>query len=218
MGRGGLVVTPWGLGRPVGILGGTFDPVHYGHLAVATRAREDLDLAGVLFVPASTPPHKLDRAVSPAVHRLAMVELAIADDPWFRASRVELDRPGPSYAIDTVTAIAAEGADEGREEPYFILSVEAFRDLPTWRHPHLVVERCRLAVVPRLGSRTPGREWIAEHFPGAEDRFTFLDGPSLGHSATDLRARVAAGRSIRYMVPPAVERYIGEHRLYEREA
>jgi nicotinate-nucleotide adenylyltransferase len=212
-----VVVSPWSPGVAIGVLGGTFDPVHLGHLAVAEDAREALGLAGVLFVPAGAPPHKPGAGVSPARHRLAMVELAIADNPWFRVSRLEVDREGPSYAVDTVTEVARESAAQGRDEPVFILSVEALLDLPAWREPARIVDRCRIAVVPRPGARAPGSAWVAEHFPGREDRFRFLDRPCLGHSASDVRARVEAGLSIRYLVPAEVEAYIREHRLYARE-
>jgi nicotinate-nucleotide adenylyltransferase len=197
-----------------GILGGTFDPIHYGHLAIAVSAREELGLAGVLFVPAGQPPHKPDRIVSAPSHRAAMVELAIADDPAFKLSRIELDRSGPSYSVDTVRLLLEADAEASPERYVFIISVEALASLHTWRQPRRLLELSVLAVVPRLGARSPGRAWIAEHFPGQEDRVLFLDGPELGHSASDIRRRASQGRSIRYLVPPAVEAYIKEHSLY----
>jgi nicotinate-nucleotide adenylyltransferase len=196
-------------------MGGTFDPIHHGHLAVAAQAREALDLEAVVFVPAGDPPHKRDRVVTPASHRVAMVELAVSGDPAFRVSRIELERDGPSYAVDTLTTMAAAAAAEGRPAPVFILSVEALWGFPTWREPARILERCRIAVVPRRGTPSPDRAWLTRSFPGQEDRFLFLDGPHLGHSATDIRERVAAGRSIRYLLPPAVAAYIGEHQLYQ---
>jgi nicotinate-nucleotide adenylyltransferase len=197
-----------------GILGGTFDPIHYAHLAIAESAREELGLAGVLFVPAGLPPHKPDRIVSAPSHRAAMVELAIADNPAFRLSRMELDRSGPSYSVDTVRLLL-EADPEGSPERYvFIVSAEALASLHTWREPRRLLELTELAVVPRLGVRSPGRAWVAEHFPGQEDRVLFLDGPELGHSASDIRRRASQGRSIRYLVPAAVEAYIKEHSLY----
>lgn len=204
--------------RPIGILGGTFDPVHYGHLALAEQAREDLGLAYVLFVPAGIPPHKSVQAVTPAQHREAMVRLAIHDHPDFRLSRMELERPGPSFAVDTVASVAADSRSDGRPEPVFILSSEALEGLDTWRDPARILGLCRIAVAPRPGSAGPGPAWIAESFPGREDRFTFLTGPLLGHAATDIRERVRSGRSVRYLVPPEVERYIDEHRLYRDAA
>ena len=213
MGRRG-VIDASARRRAWGILGGTFDPIHCGHLAVAEEARETLDLAGILFVPAGIPPHKRDRVVSVAGDRVAMVELAVAGNPGFHVSRVELDRPGPSYAVDTLAILAASSEAEGRPLPVFILSVEALPGLVEWREPQRFLSLCRVAVVPRRGTTTPDRGWLAAHFPGQEDRFRFLDGPNLGHSSSDIRQRVAAGRSIRYLVPPAVERYIEQRRLY----
>jgi len=206
-----------GLGTPLrawGVLGGTFDPVHFAHLAIAEQTREALDLETVLFVPAGIPPHKRDQLVTGTSHRVVMLELAIAGNPCFRLSRLEVDRPGPSYAVDTVAELAKRSRSEGRPEPVMILSAEALRGLNTWRDPERVLDLCRVAVVPRRGYPTPGPPWLAEHFPGREARFTFLDGPDLGHSASDIRRRASEGRSIRYLVPEAVESYIAEHALY----
>jgi nicotinate-nucleotide adenylyltransferase len=204
----------------LGVLGGTFDPVHVAHLAVAEEAREALGLEKILFVPAALPPHKVDRPVSPAHHRLAMVELAIAGNPAFEASRIELDRTGPSYTVDTLETLAgtraadAGGVETERPELVLILSSEAFRDLRTWRRPERILELARLAVVPRDGYPDVGRAFLAEHFPGREDRAVFLGGPRLRLSASDLRERAGNGRSLRYLVPDAVAAYIGDHALY----
>ena len=194
---------------PVGILGGTFDPIHIAHLAIAEEAREALGLSTVLFIPAAMPPHKVDRPVSNPEQRLAMVELAIADNPAFEASRIELGRTGPSYTVDTLEALGADGADL-----VLILSAEAFRDLRTWHRPERILELARLAVVPRDGFPDTNRSFLAEHFPGFEDRATFLGGPRLRLSASELRERAASGRSLRYLVPDAVAAYIGDHALY----
>jgi nicotinate-nucleotide adenylyltransferase len=193
----------------IGILGGTFDPIHIAHLAIAEEAREALGLNKVLFMPAAMPPHKVDRPVSDPAHRLAMLELAIADNPAFEASRIELDRSGPSYTVDTLETLVAEPAD-----PVLIMSAEAFRDLRTWRRPERILELARIAVVPRDGFPDANRAFLAEHFPGFEDRATFLAGPRLRLSASELRDRAANGRSLRYLVPDAVAAYIGDHALY----
>lgn len=202
-----------------GILGGTFDPIHLGHLALAQTAREELDLDGVLFVPAGSPPHKMDRLVTAASHRAAMVELAIRDEPAFVLSRVELDRPGPSYAVETAAVIRSRlpASDASPEALTWIMSVEALQGLPTWREPSRFLELVRVAAAPRLGARIPARAWLAEHFPGQESRVTILAGPELGHSASAIRHLVGEGRSIRYLVPPAVEAYIHDHALYPAE-
>lgn len=194
-------------------MGGTFDPIHVGHLAVAEEAREALRLDRVLFVPAGQPPHKLPGAVSPVRDRVAMVQLAIADNPAFELSRVEIDRQGPSFTVDTVEALAR--ANPG-VELHLILSAETFGELPSWHEPDRLFEAARMAVVPREGYPAPDPAWIAGAFPGREDRVDYLAGPRLGLSSTALRARVAAGRSIRYLVPPAVEAYIVDHHLYRR--
>ncbi len=205
MGGRGLTGGRWG------VLGGTFDPVHYAHLTVAEQVRDALDLAGVLFIPAARPVHKPAAIVSDAAHRARMVELAIADNPAFQLSRVELDRPAPSYSVETMSQLTTEHPDR---EYHFIVSAEAVRELPTWHEPRRLLELCRLAVVPRLGYQMPDRAWLGARFPGQEERFVFVAATHLGHSASDIRGRVAAGRSIRYLVPSVVEDYIMENRLY----
>jgi nicotinate-nucleotide adenylyltransferase len=203
----------------IGLLGGTFDPIHHGHLVIAEEVREALGLERVLFVPAGIPPHKPGRPITPAEDRVAMVELAIAGNPTFELSRLEVDRPGPSYAVDTLELLAAQVRADGREPDItFILSAEAFVELPTWRDPARLLSLCRMAVVPRAGRGAPGAAWLHEHIPGQEDRVLFLDGPNVDLSATRIRARVAAGRSIRYLVPDAVMAYIADHALYQAES
>jgi len=203
------VTTPAGSG-PIGILGGTFDPPHLAHLAVAEEAREVLGLSQVLFVPAGQPWQKADRSVSPGRLRLAMVERAIAGNPFFVADPREVDRPGPSYTAETIAELAAEtGA-----EPWFILSAEALAGFPTWRDPERLLALARLCVVPREGAPDAAIASFRERFPAAADRITVLDHPRLAISSTVIRARVRAGRSIRYLVPDAVAALITEHALY----
>jgi nicotinate-nucleotide adenylyltransferase len=194
----------------VGILGGTFDPIHNGHLGIAEEAREALGLERVLLVPASSPPHKPGRPVTDAAHRLAMVGLAIADNPAFAVSRIEVERGGASYSLDTLEALRSEGI----EQPWFILSAEALAGFPAWHEPDRILALCRLAVVPRGGYDPLDRAWVAEQFPGREDRVTFLPGPLLPISGSVVRRRAAVGRSVRYLVPDAVARYIADHQLY----
>jgi nicotinate-nucleotide adenylyltransferase len=196
-------------------MGGTFDPIHIGHLAAAEEAREVLGLGRVLFVPAGDPPHKPAHAVTESAHRVAMVELAIAGNPAFALSRVEVDRPGPSWTVDTLERLAAEERAAGREPDLtLILSAESFAGLPSWHEPRRLFVLARIAVVPRGGLEAPDGAWIAEHFPDAQARVERLAGPRVRLSATEIRERVAAGRSIRYLVPDAVIRYIGDHGLY----
>ncbi len=194
----------------VGILGGTFDPVHHGHLVIAEEAREALGLERVLLVPAATPPHKPGRPVTDAVDRLAMAELAVAGNPSFEVSRLELDRGGTSYTVDTLDALRAAGV----VEPWFILSAEALAEFAAWRDPGRILDLARLAVVPRAGSDPLDPDWFTARFPGRGDRVRFLTGPLLPISGSVVRRRAAAGRSVRYLVPDAVAAYIAQHSLY----
>jgi nicotinate-nucleotide adenylyltransferase len=204
----------------VAMLGGTFDPIHTGHLAIAEAAREQLGVERVLFVTAARPTHRAGGAVASADDRHAMVELAIAGNPAFEASRLELDRPGPTYTADTVEALAATPAAAGATAVTLVLSAETLRDLPGWHQPERILDACRIAVVPREGYPAPDggwTAWVAANLAGREDRIRILEGPSLAISGTELRARAAAGRSLRYLVPDAVARYIDDHRLYRRD-
>jgi nicotinate-nucleotide adenylyltransferase len=201
----------------IGIMGGTFDPIHVGHLAIAEEAREALGLARILFVPAARPPHRPPGSISPAADRAAMVRLALDGNDAFEVSQIELERPGPSYTSDTIATLADLERAAGREPDLtFILSSETLRDLPGWHRPEQLVDACRIAVVPRDGYPAPDRAWLRTNFPGREDRFDILSAPLLAVSSTTIRERVAAGRSIRYLVPPPVARYIADHGLYRR--
>ncbi len=204
--------------RALGILGGTFDPVHVGHLALAYEALRTLDLERVLFVPNAQPPHKDIRDVSPARHREAMLALAIEGEPAFELSRIELEREGPSYAVDTVAELAARSRAEARPEPWFILSAEVLDDFHTWREPQRILDLCRVAVSPRSGAQPLDRRWLSTHFPGREERFAFLPGPVVDVASTAIRERVAADEPISGLVPPAVERYILASGLYRPAA
>ncbi len=213
-GRGSPVVAPARPAVPgsIGILGGTFDPIHLGHLAIAEEAREVLGLERVLFVPAGVPPHKQGLPISPAEDRLSMVELAIAANPWFEASRVELDRDGPSYTVDTVAALLSPTGPAGAIT--VLLSAELFGSLPSWHEPERLLRLARVAVVPRPGYPEPSIAVLPERWQELAPRVTVLSGPHVAVSATEIRARVGAGRSIRYLVPDAVAAYIGDHGLY----
>jgi len=206
------------LAGATGILGGTFDPPHLGHLAIAQDVLEELGLSRVLFVPAGLPPHKSDGVVSAPSHRLAMVELAVAGNPVFAISRLELERSGPSYTADTVDELRAGAADRSEDDRFVVIvGGESLASLNTWHDPERLLRACRLVVVERPGTRTPGRPWVGEHFPGLEDRVVFLAGPRLCHSSSDIRRRVAAGRSVRYLIPESVAAYIAAHDLYTGE-
>jgi nicotinate-nucleotide adenylyltransferase len=199
----------------VGILGGTFDPIHLGHLALARAARSHLDLDEILFVPAARPPHKVGRSISPASDRLAMVELAIEGEPATAVSRIELDRSGPSYTVDTVAALLDEAARADRSiDVTVILSAESFADLPDWRSADRLVELATIAVAPRPGHPLPDPTGLAERLPGLVGRVAVIPGPLPDISASAIRERVAAGRPIDHLVPPRVAAYIEEHHLY----
>jgi nicotinate-nucleotide adenylyltransferase len=195
----------------VGMMGGTFDPIHIAHLAIAEDVRVAFELERILFVPAGQPPFKAAEATA-VEHRVAMVEAAIADNPAFELSRIEVERSGPSYTVDTVEALAE------RFDVTVILSVETFLELPTWHEPDRLFAAARVAVVPREGYAAPDPAWLAQTFPGREDRVRYVEAPHLGVSSTGIRARIAAGRSIRYLVPPAVASYIAAHGLYLPDA
>jgi len=199
----------------VGVLGGTFDPIHIGHLAIAEEVRESLALEQIRFVPTGTPVHRPEPPHASAADRAAMVELAISGNPAFELSRTEVERPGPSFAVDTLGAFVAEATAAGRAPDFtFILSAEAYADMPNWRDAARLFELCRVAVVPRPGSRPADPVAMAMFIPGADRGTVVLDGPRIAVSGSMIRARLAAGRSIRYLVPDAVAAYIGDHSLY----
>ncbi|MEX1345384.1 MAG: nicotinate-nucleotide adenylyltransferase [Candidatus Limnocylindrales bacterium] len=197
-----------------GILGGTFDPIHLGHLALAREALLELELDHLLVVPNADPPHKQAQDVTPARHREAMVTLALEPEPRFRLSRIELERGGPSFAVDTVAQLAEQARAEGRPEPWFVMSAETLDGFDAWREPQRILDLCRLAVAPRPGSEPLDSGQVAERYPGREDRFAFLPGPELDIASTDIRARVAAGKPIKDLVPDVVMAYIEAEGLY----
>ena len=200
-------------GAPIGLLGGTFDPIHNGHLAIAAMVRAALDLDGIVFIPAGIPPHKPGLRLTSGEDRRAMVALAIAAEPMFSLSTIELDRPGPSYAVDTLARLT-EDSGLRRRPLEFVLSAEAFAGFPTWREPGRILELARLAVVPRAGARPIDVGWLDQHLPAWRDRVDFVDGPLVSVSASAIRDRVRAGLPIDGLVPPAVADYIHAHRLY----
>jgi nicotinate-nucleotide adenylyltransferase len=192
----------------LGIMGGTFDPPHIGHLIIAETARQQLNLDKVLFMPAGDPWRKSQRGVTPARHRLAMTRLAIEDNVCFELDGREVRREGPTYTADTLKELRAELPDA---ELFFITGEDVLADLPDWHEPGVVVELVRFAVAPRLGSRPP-----AALVP--PDRIVRLEMPYIGISSTRLRHMAEEGLGLRYLVPDAVERYIRENGLYADSA
>ncbi|MGB3905038.1 MAG: nicotinate-nucleotide adenylyltransferase [Anaerolineae bacterium] len=199
----------------IGVIGGTFDPIHYGHLAAAEEARVRMNLERVLFVVAGVPPHKLDEEVTPVEHRLAIVSLAIASNPHFEISRVDVDRPGPSYTVDTISILRKQWGQE--TEVYFIMGLDSLAELPTWHHPQRLIQLCRLLAVKRPGFETDMAELEAS-VPGISSRVEIIDMPEVDISSSDLQQRVRDGLPIKYQVPEEVERYIMAHELYRRSS
>ena len=198
-----------------GLLGGTFDPIHYGHLVIAEEVRTALDLTEMVFVPAGYPPHKPQKTISETRHRLAMVELAIASNPHFSISTVDVERPGTSYTVETLRLLREQWGEE--TEIYFVIGWDSLEELPTWYNPEGILEQVtHLVAVHRPGYiEVPGhRDQLEERLPGLKRRLLTMPAPQLEISATDLRQRVAEGRPIKYQTPEAVEQYIIEHRLY----
>jgi nicotinate-nucleotide adenylyltransferase len=192
----------------IGILGGTFDPVHVAHLVLAEQARDQLTLDQVLFIPAGDPWRKSHRAITPAQHRLAMLRLAIEGNDAFAISDIELHREGPTYTADTLEALAGERLDDAF---WFILGADALADLPNWREPERIVKHAMLAVARRDGREVDAAEL---NIPALAGRLQLFTCPRLAISSTEIRGRVVAGRSIRYLVPDAVAAYIEQHNLY----
>lgn len=198
----------------IGVLGGTFDPVHVGHLAIASAAMDRLKLSQVLFVPAGVPWLKGHRGITPAELRVEMLELAIAPYPRFRLSRIEIDRPGHSYTTDTLEQLKRELA--GDVDLYFIVGVDALSELHLWHQPQRIIELCHLVAARRPGSRTPDLESLEGSLPGVSQRVIILDNEPVDASSSGIRERVAGGLSIEGLVPDAVARYIEEHGLYRK--
>ena len=200
--------------KRVGILGGTFDPPHIGHLWLATLAADILDLGHVLLMPAARPPHKGRASISNAADRVMMTRLAISGDVRLDLSLVEMERPGPSYTVDSLAQLRTHlGAEVGL---VLIMAADSFAQIETWRDPDRLLDLAEWAVGPRPGTPMPDREALRERFGPKAARIHLLEGPSLDLSSSEIRSRVAAGRPIRYLVPRAVEELIDARGLYQR--
>jgi nicotinate-nucleotide adenylyltransferase len=198
----------------IGVLGGTFDPIHMGHLVVAEEARIKVGFNEVLFVPAGQPWFKLDRNITPAAHRVEMVRRAIASNPHFKLCTLEVERPGPSYTVDTLTTLREQLGNEASF--FFILGRDTLAGLHLWKEPKKLVQLCRLVVAPRLGSKD--LKHLETEIPRLLDKVIQLDMPVIGVSSSGIRQRIAQGLSIRYLVPPDVEKYITEQKIYTTSA
>ena len=199
----------------LGLIGGTFDPIHLGHLIVAEEARACVPLDEVWCIPTGWPWMKEGCYLSPGFHRNAMVELAIASNPFFRASTLELSRPGNTYTVDTLKQIAAQVGPG--TELFFILGVDSLAQFPRWRRPECILALCSLVVVPRPGHAAYDPAVLDGLGTAATERVMWMEGPHSEISSSDIRQRVREGRSIKYRVPEAVEEYIYRHGLYRGE-
>jgi nicotinate-nucleotide adenylyltransferase len=195
----------------LGILGGTFDPIHLGHLILAQATADHLGLDRVLFAPAGLQPLKRERRTSPAADRVAMVEAAIAGNPRFALSRVDVDHPGPSYTVDTLDRLRAAWGPAATF--WFIIGLDSLATLLAWRDPAGILTRTRLAVAPRPGVAVDLPALTAA-LPTLPPQIDWVPAPLIEISASDLRARAARGHDLRYFVPDDVRAYIAAHRLY----
>ena len=200
--------------RRIGILGGTFDPPHLGHLLIAETARVALDLESVLFVPAGEPWLKSGQRITPAAHRLRMVQLAVADNPHFCVSDCEVQRAGATYTVDTLRELRCAYTDD--TELFFIVGSDVLDQFHRWKEPDEILVLCRLAVIERPGGPVDGIDTLSKRFPDAvaSGAVVSVAGPRVDFSASELRRILAAGQSVRYQVPDPVAEYIKQHELY----
>lgn len=198
--------------RRIGIMGGTFDPIHLGHLVTAEAVRSEFGLDEILFLPAADPPHKKGKKVTDAYHRLIMTHLAVASNPYFTVSRLEMERSGPSYTVDTMRELQQRFGDAA--EFFFITGADEVNDLPDWHEPVELLRESRFIAATRHGCKL-NRERLEKTFGDlASERIFRLTTPQLEISSTDIREKVRTGVSIRYLVPPAVADYIDKEGLY----
>jgi nicotinate-nucleotide adenylyltransferase len=196
----------------LGVLGGTFDPVHNGHILIAETVLSHLSLDRVLFIPAGQPCFKSNRPVTAAVHRLRMAELAIAGKPCLRLSDMEVERGGVTYSVDTLRQL--KGSLEPRDELFFIMGWDSLKELPLWRHPSELISLCILIAVPRAGCPQPDIIELEKEVPGLSQRLIMLDEPRIEISSSCIREKVRNGADIRGLVPEAVADYIATNGLY----
>ncbi len=199
----------------LGIMGGTFDPIHYGHLVAAEMARSEFNLSKVLFIPSGKPPHKDRRDISEAVLRFEMIELAIQDNPAFDISALELERKGPSYTVDTLRVLRRTWPEH---ELYFITGTDALREIFSWREAEEI-----LTMTEFIGAARPGFDasdfllQVQQEHPETQGRIHYLEVPALAISSTDIRTRVKRGLPIRYLLPEPVRHFIQQYGLYTTE-
>ena len=197
----------------VGVVGGTFDPIHLGHLILAEEAGEQLGLSIIYFVPAGDPPHKRERRLAPVQNRLQMIELAIAGNDRFRTSRVDADRSGPHYTFDMVEILQRQLGPQ--VELYFLMGYDSLAEFPSWHRAVDLLAACHLVALTRYNVPL---DWpfLEARLSGIRERVTLLDMPELEISSHQIQERIRAGRTTRYLVPEAVRSYIENRSLYRR--
>lgn len=201
-------------GPRTGLMGGTFDPVHHGHLLIAEEARQAFGLERVVFIPAGQPPHKRGEPISPAEHRYVMLNLGIAANPAFHASRMEIEREGPSYSVETIRSFLDAGARP--EDLFFITGADSILEILTWHRHEEAIRLCTFVAVARPGYDLGKMD---QQLPASyRERIRVLQAPHVDISSTAIRERVRGGASIRYLVPGLVDAYIRKHGLYREKA
>ena len=198
--------------QQLGLFGGTFDPPHLGHLILASEAQWQLGLDRLLWVLTPDPPHKQEQLITPVEHRLAMVNLAIKDNPVFELSRAELDRPGPHYTLETLEAISEQYPDADITP---IIGGDSLRDLPSWHKPRELVYASHWVGVMRRPGDEPNLDKLESELPGITSKIHYVDAPLLEIASREIRTRIASGQPIRYYVPLPVCEYIQQHHLYQ---
>jgi len=195
-----------------GVMGGTFDPVHLGHLAVAAEAVRELALDEIIFMPAGHPYFKAQAKISPAEDRVNMLKLAIAGLPHYRISLIEIERPGPSYAVDSMDKMRTQM--DPSDELFFIMGWDSLLTLYRWYEAGRLIRLCRIIAAPRPGYARPDLSSLEKDLPGISKRAVVMDGPLVDISSTDIRQKARQGLSIDSLVPPGVAQYIRERGLY----
>lgn len=201
----------------IGIMGGTFDPIHYGHLVTAEEARTRFGLEKVIFVPSGNPPHKKGYPLTPAEHRYVMTLMAVVSNSFFEVSQLEIERPGYSYTVDTIAAFRKIYGEE--KELFFITGADAILEILTWRKAARLVSICSFIAATRPGFNLKQLDQVLLCLPPSVNaQIYLLEVPLLAISSTDIRQRVYEGRSIRYLTPEPVIQYIYKNRLYQGNA
>lgn len=199
----------------IGVLGGTFDPIHLGHLGIADSACREIGLERMMFVPAREPWLKGDRDIAPAPHRVEMIKLAILSDPRYDISYVDLERDGPSYTVDTLSDLRRDLGPDA--DLHFVLGMDAMEGMAGWREPGRIVEMCHLVIARRSGVSIVGLKELEKSIPGVMEKVIVIDNDLYNIGSTEIRRRVAAGLSINGLVPDAVACYIQENGVYGKE-